>query len=393
MNRGFDVNTDLSPFANCLFSEGYSFVCRYYNVKNPSKSLTYAEANFLSSVGLNIVVIWEDGRPTSSSYFSYPKGVSDGAAAYEYASATIKQPQLTPIYFAVDYDASETDVADLISDYFRGISDSFKQISGGNPLYFIGVYGSGMVCKTMIETALASYSWLAQSTGWNESKIYKNYNIKQLAEKSECIELGVVTGDPNESPNDKEGSFKVNHLINMLSERGLISSSNLDASVCEDNPTWDVAPLPSKNPLATMEWANNLPKDHFGCTRVDSAGNKKFHGGMDIKASVGTDCYATEDGTITAVGTGSDLGRYVAIKFTKAGNIYGVGYCHLSKHDILKVGDSVTAGTVVGKTGKTGNTGTDATHLHLEVHNGEWKTYDNDVDRSAHSLDPNNYIS
>jgi hypothetical protein len=208
MNKGFDANSDLSPFANCLLEEGYNFVCRYYNINNPAKNLTYAEANYLSGAGLNIVTIWENGFPTSSSYFSYSKGAFDGTAAYEYASGTIHQPQLTPIYFAIDYDASEEDVDGVISEYFKGIIDSFKQISNNNPMYFIGVYGSGFVCKSMMDASLAAYSWLAQSTGWRGSKTYKDYNIKQLAEKSECPESGVVTGDPNESPNENEGSFK-----------------------------------------------------------------------------------------------------------------------------------------------------------------------------------------
>jgi murein DD-endopeptidase MepM/ murein hydrolase activator NlpD len=248
-----------------------------------------------------------------------------------------------------------------------------------------------LVCKTLKDSALASNSWLAQSTGWHGSKTYKDYNIKQLAEKSECVALGVVTGDLDESPYDNEGSFKVNHLADLLSNRRVFLN-NLDTSVCESSPTWDTAPKPASKPLSEMKWANDLEKDKFGCTRKNSSGNKKFHGGIDIKASVGTDCYATEDAVVTAIGFGTDLGKYVAIKFSKNGKIYGVGYCHLSKHDILTVGDSITAGTVVGKTGRTGNTGADAPHLHLEVHNGEWKTYDNDVDRSAHSFNPNAYI-
>ena len=392
MNKGFDANTDLSPFANCLLEEGYSFVCRYYNINNPSKSLTYAEANFLSSVGLGIVAVWENGFPTNRSYFSKIKGIYDGTAAYQYALGTIRQPE-SPIYFAVDYDASKADVDGVISEYFQGIIEAFNQIGQGAPLYGIGVYGSGLVCKTLGESGLASSTWLAQSTGWQGSKTYKAYNIKQLAEKSECIELGVITGDPDESPFDNEGSFKVSHLMELLNKRGIIPFSKQLASVCDNNPTWNLAPQPSKNPLAKMVWANDLEKDKFGCTRKDIGGKKKFHGGIDIKASVGTDCFAIEDGVVTAIGFGDDLGKYVAIKFKKDGKEFGVAYCHLSKHDILKEGDKVKAGVVVGKTGKTGNVGSDEPHLHLEVHDQEWLTYDDEVKRSAHSLNPNNYIS
>jgi lysozyme len=176
------------------------------------------------------------------------------------------------------------------------------------------------------------------------------------------------------------------NILNPLSDQLMFTS------VCDSGPTWLEAPTPTKSPLSEMKWANDLEKDKFGCTRNDAVGNKKFHGGIDIKAAIGTNCFATEDSVVTAIGYGNDLGKYVAIKFTKDGKTYGVAYCHLSKHDILSIGDNVTAGTVVGKTGKTGNVGTDASHLHLEVHNTEWKAYDNDADRSAHSLNPNNYI-
>jgi|GEM_PF-6626200 len=73
--------------------------------------------------------------------------------------------------------------------------------------------------------------------------------------------------------------------------------------------------------------------------------------------------------------------------------MFGVAYCHLSQHDILNVGNNITSGTVVGKTGKTGNVGTDEPHLHLEVQNQEWVAYASDAERSAHSLNSNNYIS
>ncbi len=392
MNNGFDANRDLSPFANCLLAEGYGFVCRYYNIINPSKNLTYAEANFLSALGISIVSVWENGFPTNASYFSEAKGIYDGTAAYQYASMTILQPGNTPIYFAVDYDALEEDVDDVISKYFGGIETAFNQISNNSPKYSIGVYGSGLVCRKLKSSALASNTWLAQSTGWAESKTYKNYNIKQLAEKSECIESGVLTGDPDESPDENEGSFKVTNLLGLLSKRRILVNQDLDSTVCDNSPSWDLAPKPSKNPLAKMEWANNLEKDKFGCTRNDSSGNKKFHAGIDIKATEGSECYATEDSIVTAIGYGSDLGKYVAIKFTKTAKVYGAAYCHLSKHDILNVGDSIMAGVVVGKTGKTGNVGTDEAHLHFEVQDQEWVAYAHDVDRSAHSLNPNNYI-
>jgi hypothetical protein len=209
MNKGFDANRDLTQFGTCLINEGIHFVGRYYNKNNSGKNLTCAEATHLSSIGLSIVAIWENGFPTCSSYFSYQKGLSDGEAAYNYASNTINQPTLTPIYFAVDYDASLADITKPIDEYFQGIYESFNQIGKGNPRYLIGVYGSGMVCKSLLKKNKVTHSWLAQSSGWRGYKSFTNYNIKQLKERSEAEASDSIAGDLNESPNNNEGSFRI----------------------------------------------------------------------------------------------------------------------------------------------------------------------------------------
>jgi hypothetical protein len=163
-------------------------------------------------------------------------------------------------------------------------------------------------------------------------------------------------------------------------------------SVCDSNPAWPPAPDLSEDPLAIMQWANGLTKDKFGCTRTDATGAKKLHAGIDIKAAVGTDCFAVEDGKVEECGYGTDLGKYVSLSFIKSGKTYGVAYCHLDDNTIVKKGDSVKAGDRVGKTGKTGNVGTDATHLHFEVQNQIWVAYANETDRAKPALDPNGYI-
>lgn len=117
-----------------------------------------------------------------------------------------------------------------------------------------------------------------------------------------------------------------------------------------------------------MEWANGKTKDKFGCTRDNGT---KFHAGIDIKAAVGTDCYAVEKATVTSVGFGNDLGKWVAIQFSVDEKTYGVAYCHLSQTSVSE-GDQVSAGQRVGKTGTTGNVGTDQPHLHLEIQSQQW---------------------
>jgi Domain of unknown function (DUF1906) len=200
---GIDLSSDCSDKVDCIKGSGKSFVARYYASPTSKKILTKSEAKKISNAGMSVVAVWEDGTPTSGAYFSYSEGVDDGTSAYNMA-AKIGQPANTPIHFAVDYDAIDEDITGSINDYFRGLRDGFKTISGGAPVHSIGVYGSGAVCSWLLARSAATYSWLAQSTGWRGYKDLAAWNIKQYAETSLC-NLDV---DTDEAVGDY-GGFKI----------------------------------------------------------------------------------------------------------------------------------------------------------------------------------------
>lgn len=176
LTSGVDASVSCAPIAGRLKSSGRSFVCRYY-ANSGKKRLTANEAKVLSSAGLRVVAVWEDGYPTKAAYFSYAKGVDDGSSAYHDA-ISLGQPSGSAIYFAVDFDASEAEVTGVISDYFRGIAAGFAAISQGAPVYLIGVYGSGLTCSSIRTQDLAKYSWLSLSTGWRGYS-FRAWNITQ----------------------------------------------------------------------------------------------------------------------------------------------------------------------------------------------------------------------
>jgi hypothetical protein len=70
-------------------------------------------------------------------------------------------------------------------------------MAGPGAIYEVGVYGSGRVCRWIKEQQhLATYSWLAESTGWAESDAYTNPNIKQFIAKQDVCDLqGGVDGE------------------------------------------------------------------------------------------------------------------------------------------------------------------------------------------------------
>ena len=91
-------------------------------------------------------------------------------------------------------------------------------------------------------------------------------------------------------------------------------------------------------------------------------GYPHFHTGIDLVAPFGTPVYAADDGIVALVGnTSSGYGNYVVI--AHAGGLDTL-YGHLST-SLVKVGQAVAQGTVVGLEGSTGNS--TGAHLHFEL--------------------------
>ena len=177
MTRGIDLPTDAGRVIAAIRGANLDFVARYYRTPTSRwPSLSASEAQLLSA-GLKVVAVWESAS-TDASYFSHLSGVDDSTSAYHQAQ-TIGQPAGSAIYFAVDYDASGTDIVGPINEYFRGIAAGFAAARGDGPGYKVGVYGSGAVCQALTHAGLAEYTWLAVSSGWAGSRTFAAWNIKQ----------------------------------------------------------------------------------------------------------------------------------------------------------------------------------------------------------------------
>jgi murein DD-endopeptidase MepM/ murein hydrolase activator NlpD len=88
----------------------------------------------------------------------------------------------------------------------------------------------------------------------------------------------------------------------------------------------------------------------------------KFHSGMDFSAALGTEAYATGDGTVVEVENGHwGYGNMVTIDH---GFGYKTRYAHLQKFAVKK-GQKVKRGQLIGYIGNTGKT--TGVHLHYEV--------------------------
>ena len=182
----------------CLQDNNISFVGRYYSDTThiSGKKLTASEAQLLSENGFDIVTVYEDA-PTESSYFSASRGTKDANGALAQA-ASVGQPAGSAIYFTVDYDAPQSDIDGVITDYFQAIAEAIGM------QYVVGVYGSGDTCTAILKSGYAKLAWLAQSTGWGGYHSFTDWVIRQGAEGSICG----LNSDSDEAQGDF-GAFRV----------------------------------------------------------------------------------------------------------------------------------------------------------------------------------------
>jgi murein DD-endopeptidase MepM/ murein hydrolase activator NlpD len=99
----------------------------------------------------------------------------------------------------------------------------------------------------------------------------------------------------------------------------------------------------------------------MGLRRDPVSGGRDFHAGLDIAGDRGQPVYATADGRVTQRGYQGAYGNLLIVD-------HGFGlvtkYGHLSSY-LVKPGDHVTRGQVIGRVGNTGRS--TGYHLHYEV--------------------------
>ena len=95
----------------------------------------------------------------------------------------------------------------------------------------------------------------------------------------------------------------------------------------------------------------------YGYRRDPITGKQSWHNGLDLRAK-NEPAYAMMDGIVEKVGYDNRSGNYVTLRHGK----FYISYCHLSSI-IVRKGESVFPGIIVGVTGNTGRS--TGGHLHL----------------------------
>ena len=99
----------------------------------------------------------------------------------------------------------------------------------------------------------------------------------------------------------------------------------------------------------------------FGWRSDPFTGASKFHRGVDLRATYGTEVPAAAGGTVVFAGERGTYGNLVVMRHA---NGVETRYAHLSALEV-KEGETVEAGAAIGRVGSTGRSV--APHLHFEV--------------------------
>ncbi len=108
--------------------------------------------------------------------------------------------------------------------------------------------------------------------------------------------------------------------------------------------------------------ANHWAYPLSGAKVISPYGGSRRHSGVDLKTRPNDDVVAAFDGVVVSSGPFSGYGNCIRVR-----HAYGFEtlYSHQSKN-LVRKGDKVKAGQVIGLTGRTGRATTE--HLHFEVH-------------------------
>ncbi len=215
-----DCATKLTkPKAEALYEKGYRYIGRYltgtYN-GGVSKALTRSEAEIILAAGLNFFPIYQT-TARKDSYFTSEQGKSDANSAIKAAKA-LGLPENTIIYFAVDFDAIDSQITSNIIPYFKAISEEMKYSS-----YKTGVYGARNVCIRVSEKGYACSSFVGDmSTGFSGNLGYRlpsNWAFDQFSDKD-------ASGNYLSIPSS-DGAFEIDKDAFSGRDKGV---SNLDSN-------------------------------------------------------------------------------------------------------------------------------------------------------------------
>ena len=154
------------------------------------------------------------------------------------------------------------------------------------------------------------------------------------------------------------------YKVKKVEEKLLPPANNQVDSITANLPLQETESVDNKQ----KQWISSYPSityplksikvtSPYGYRRDPFTGKQSWHNGLDLRAK-NEPAYAMMDGIVEKVGYDNRSGNYVTLRH---GN-YHVSYCHLYSI-IVRKGERVFPGIIVGFTGNTGRS--TGSHLHL----------------------------
>lgn len=205
----------------------------------------------------------------------------------------------------------------------------------------IMVNGARINPETIIE--LKSHKLRRQTVQFRKEG--NRIGIKVIGGKDSSVSKNDKNDRNNKETNKKSGSSRGDHAM------------TLDPDEVYDPFTITNTFLLDLEKIEEKAWAYPLPDARV----ISPYGGARRHSGVDLKTKPNDEIYAAFDGEVVASGPYYGYGNCIRIK-----HAYGLEtlYSHQSKN-MVKQGDKVKAGQVIGLTGRTGRATTE--HLHFEV--------------------------
>lgn len=207
--------------------------------------------------------------------------------------------------------------------------------------FSIMVNGARINPETIIE--LKSHKLRRQTVQFR--KIGSRINITVIGGKDSSVSRNDKSDRNDKGTNKKSGSSRGDHAM------------TLDPDEVNDPFTITNTFRLDLEKIEEKAWAYPLPDARV----ISPYGGARRHSGVDLKTKPNDEIYAAFDGEVVASGSYYGYGNCIRIK-----HAYGLEtlYSHQSKN-MVKKGDKVKAGQVIGLTGRTGRATTE--HLHFEV--------------------------
>ena len=156
---------------------------------------------------------------------------------------------------------------------------------------------------------------------------------------------------------DKIASFE--EALGLENENNLTISARLEnLNITNDQQQGILNQIPNGWPIT-----NKGITGKFGWREHPILKRKEFHPGIDLAANIGTPIYAPASGVVEFSGYSNNGYGYNVILLHNFG--FKSVFAHMTRKDVVKAGDFVNKGDLIGYTGNTGlSTGP---HLHYEV--------------------------